>query len=190
MTDTDTDTMRPVLEHARSALQGDRVHLRESQEADLANLVAWWRHPEVAIFNDRIQPRPDDQIHEMFQSWSKNESAAGAGFCVETLEGELVGHVALWGAEVRNRCATFGIVIGPEHQSRGLGTEATRLMVDYGFYYLGLHRIELMVNADNARGIAAYQKAGFEQEGLFRSKLFYGGRFHDQVFMAALSPAG
>lgn len=126
----------------------------------------------------------------MFKTWSKNESATGAGFCVETVEGELVGHVALWGAETRNRCATFGIVIGPEHQSRGLGTEATRLMVTYGFYYLGLHRIELMVNADNARGIAAYQKAGFEQEGLFRSKLFYGGRFHDQVFMAALSPAG
>lgn len=61
-------------------------------------------------------------------------------------------------------------------------------MVNYGFCELGLHRIELAVNADNARGVAAYRRAGFEQEGLLRSKLFYGGQFHDQVFMAALSP--
>lgn len=94
------------------------------------------------------------------------------------------------GAEVRNRCATFAVVIGPEHQSRGLGTEATSLMMNYGFTELGLHRIELMVNADNSRGIAAYQRAGFEQEGLLRSKLFYGGQFHDQILMAALSHIG
>lgn len=126
----------------------------------------------------------------MFTSWSANGSTSGAGFCVETYEGDLVGHVALWGAEVRNRCATFGIMVGPEHQSTGLGTEATRLMLEYGFGELGLHRIELTVDADNARGIAAYRRAGFEQEGVLRSKSFYGGEFHDQVVMAALSPVG
>ena len=124
----------------------------------------------------------------MFTNWSRNDSSSGAAFCVETVEGELVGHVALWGADVRNRCATFAIVIAPQHQSQGLGTEATRLMMNYGFNELGLHRIELQVSADNTRGVAAYQRAGFAQEGLLRSKLFYGGQFHDQVVMAALSP--
>lgn len=126
----------------------------------------------------------------MIRRWSDNGTTGRAGFSVETLDEELIGHVAFSGADVRNRCATYGNFIGPDHQSRGLGTEATRLMVDFGFRELGLHRIELSVNADNDRGIAAYRRAGFEQEGLFRSKLFYGGRFHDQVFMAILSPVG
>lgn len=180
--------MDTVLATAREVLAGDRVRLRELREADLPKLVDWWRRPDVAVFNDRVQPRPDKPLEEMFRQWSDNGSAAGAGFCVETRDGELVGHVALWGAEVRNRCGMFGIMIGPEYQSQGLGSEATRLMINYGFTELGLHRIELMVNADNERAIAAYRRAGFEQEGLLRSKLFYGGRFHDQVFMAALSP--
>lgn len=182
--------METVLGAAREVLTGDRVRLRELRDADLPTLVDWWRRPEVAVFNDRVQPRPDKPLEDMFRQWSDNGSSAGAGFCVETLDGGLVGHVTLWGAEVRNRCATFGIMIGPEYQSQGLGSEATRLMVDYGFNELGLHRIEPMVNADNARAIAAYRRAGFEQEGLFRSKLFYGGRFHDQVFMAVLSGIG
>lgn len=183
----DREAMRQVLDGARNALRGEHVQLRELRDADLSQLVAWWREPEVARFNDRVQPRPDGPLREMFTNWSSNDSSAGAAFCVETIEGELVGHVALWGAEVRNRCATFAIVIGPEHQSQGNGTEATRLMMNYGFTELGLHRIELQVNADNPRGIAAYQRAGFEQEGVLKSKLFYGGQFHDQIIMAALS---
>lgn len=163
------------------------MQLRELQDRDLPTLVTWWRDPEIARFNDRLQPRPDGPLREMFINWSSNDSSAGAAFCVETIGGDLVGHVTLWGAEVRNRCATFAIVIGPDHQSQGLGTEATRLMVNYGFAELGLHRIELQVNADNPRGIAAYRRAGFKQEGLLESKLFYAGQFHDQVVMAALS---
>lgn len=182
--------MAATLEAARAALTGERVRLRELREGDLPALVAWWRDPEVAVFNDHVLPRPDRPVEELFRGWSVNGGSGGAGFSVETRDGELVGHVSLWGAEVRNRCATFGIVIGPEHQSRGFGTEATRLAVDYGFRELGLHRIELSVNAENARAIAAYRRAGFEQEGVFRSKLFFDGRFHDQVFMAALSPVG
>jgi RimJ/RimL family protein N-acetyltransferase len=183
----DREAMRQVLDRARGVLRGERVQLRELHDADLPQLLAWWRDPEVARFNDRIQPRPDSALQEMFTNWSSNDSSAGAAFCVETVDGDLVGRVALWGADVRNRCATFAIMIGPEHQSRGLGTEATRLMMRYGFTELGLHRIELEVNADNTRGIATYQRAGFEKEGLLRSKLFYDGQFHDQVIMAALS---
>lgn len=182
--------MSHVLDRSRRALVGERTRLRELREGDLPLLTRWWRDPEVAVFNDHIQPRPDAALEEMFRTWSGNSTSGGAGLCVETLDEQLIGHVALWGAEVRNRCATFAIVIGPEHQSRGLGSEAAQLMVDYGFGELGLHRIELSVNADNTRAIAAYRKAGFEQEGLLRSKQFYDGRFHDQVVMAALSRVG
>lgn len=80
------------------------MQLRELRDADLPWLLDWWRVPEIARFNDRIQPRPNSSLVEMFKTWSSNDSSAGAAFCVETVEGELVGHVALWGAEVRNRC--------------------------------------------------------------------------------------
>lgn len=186
---TGTTQMDRALQWARRALVGERIRLRELRDADLPTLVRWWRDPEVAVFNNRVLPRPDGPLEEQFRAWSTNDSAMGAGFCVETLDSELIGHVALFGADAGNRCATFGIVIGPEHQSQGYGTEATRLMADFGFLQLGLHRIELQVNADNVRGISAYRKAGFEKEGLLRGKLFYAGRFHDQVIMARLSPA-
>ena len=77
--------MRQVLDQARGALRGERVHLRELRDADLSRLVDWWRDPEVARFNDRIQPRPDSSLEEMFKTWSSNDSSAGSAFCVETI---------------------------------------------------------------------------------------------------------
>ena len=184
-----TNDMAQVLQEAREALQGERVRLRALREDDLPHLVHWWRDPEVAVFNDAVRPRPDGPLEEQFRAWSLNGPGSDTALCIETLGGQLVGHVALFGITGRNRCGTFGIMIGLGHQSKGYGTEATRLMVSYGFRELGLHRIELTVNAENVRAIEAYRKAGFEQEGVLRQKLFYGGRFHDQVLMAQLSPA-
>jgi ribosomal protein S18 acetylase RimI-like enzyme len=76
-------------------------------------------------------------------------------------DGVLAGHAALFGATAHNRTATFAIMIGPPHQNRGLGTEATRLALRFGFDELGLHRIQLVVNGFHERGIATYKKVGF-----------------------------
>ncbi len=122
----------------------------------------------------------------MFRDWSKNDGTRW-GFSVEAKEdGAFVGHVTLFGPNVKDRCATFAIVIGPEHQDRGYGSDATRLMVSYGFAELGLHRIELQVFAYNPRALAAYRKAGFIEEGRRRSSVYRNGAWHDDIYMGLL----
>jgi RimJ/RimL family protein N-acetyltransferase len=80
------------------------------------------------------------------------------------------------------------ILIGPAGQNRGLGTEATRLIVGYGFERLGLHRISLEVYAFNPRARRAYEKAGFRAEGVLRESLRYGGQWIDATVMSILAP--
>ena len=50
----------------------------------------------------------------------------------------------------------FGILLG-ERRGRGLGGEATRLMLDWAFHVLGLHNVMLEVMASNERAIRAYR---------------------------------
>nr|WP_231558770.1 GNAT family protein [Brevibacillus thermoruber] len=73
-----------------------------------------------------------------------------------------------------------------EHQGRGLGTEAMRLLLDYGFGILNLHRIELNVFSYNARAIRAYEKLGFQREGVQREALYYNHQYHDSIIMSIL----
>ncbi|GAA2809446.1 hypothetical protein GCM10010441_37520 [Kitasatospora paracochleata] len=169
-------------------LAGELVRLRELRESDLPALVAWWREPALAVQQTTgpVHPQPDGAVAEMFRAWSRN-THTDLGLSVETRDtGELAGHVTLYGANPKDRCATLAVVIGPGFQDRGLGTDTLRTIVRYGFCELGLHRVELTVNGYNSRALAAYAKAGFVEEGRRREAVFRSGGWHDQVLMSVL----
>jgi len=48
---------------------------------------------------------------------------------------------------------------------QGLGTEVTRVVLDFAFGPLALHRVGLRVLAYNRRAIGCYEKCGFQEEG-------------------------
>jgi RimJ/RimL family protein N-acetyltransferase len=87
-----------------------------------------------------------------------------------------------------HRTATFGILIGESaYRGRGLGTEVTRLMLDYAFTALGLHNVLLTVWEFNLAGLRAYTKAGFRECGRRHQCGFVAGKWWDLVYMECLS---
>jgi RimJ/RimL family protein N-acetyltransferase len=98
-----------------------------------------------------------------------------------------LGHVGLYNIDHRIRSAEFAIMIGDKDAwGRGLGTEITAYMLDYGFGWLNLNRIELTVLSSNARAIALYEKLGFSGEGVKRQAQYKSGRYVDVYLMAKL----
>ena len=71
----------------------------------------------------------------------------------------------------------LGIAIGDKSAwGQGYGSEAVRLMCDYGFTFLGLHTIYLWHVAFNERGHQAYLKAGFKEAGRLRGADVFAGQ--------------
>ena len=102
-----------------------------------------------------------------------------------------LGHVGLYGIDHRVRSAEFAIMIGAKDAwGRGLGTEISSYICDYGFQWLNLNRIELTVLASNTRAIALYKKLGFLQEGLKRQAQYKAGKYLDVCCMARLRDDG
>lgn len=190
------DDVQHAQAYGGGILRGQWVVLRELREEDLPRLQRWWNDPAVAVLQTAsIRPQPTEKVADTFRGWSGNQDGSSVGFSVVKADSEdLVGHVALWGASPQTRCATLGIILGPEHTARGLGTDALRVLVRYGFTEMGLHRIQLGVFGFNSRAIAAYRKVGFREEGRRREAIFHDGRFHDEVLMGLLEnddrPAG
>lgn len=185
MTIEDVDAARA---YGRDLLVGDLVRLRPLEERDLTHLERWWNDPEWQAFQQlTVRPRPDGPAQELFRSWSANDSGTGVGFSIEALAtGECIGHVTLWGIALPSRTATLGIIVGPTYVDRGFGTDALRTIARYGFRSLGAHRIELTVAAFNARGRRAYEKVGFQVEGVRRESAFLDGAWADEVRMGLL----
>lgn len=78
-------------------------------------------------------------------------------------------------------------MFAPRHIGRGLGTEATRLVLSHGFDSMGLHRIDLRVLAFNAMAIACYRKCGFIVEGRERESCWLENVWHDDIIMGILA---
>lgn len=171
-----------------SILVGERVRLRGLREDDLPTLAKWEMDAgRMATLSNWVAPPSEAAAKERIAKWCANDKD-DIGFAIETRADPpvLVGNLALWGARAKDRCATLGIALGREHVGRGYGTDAMRVIVDYGFREMGLHRIQLGVAPFNPAGVRAYEKAGFVEEGRHRESVWHDGRWYDEVMMSVL----
>lgn len=154
---------------------------------DLDTLTDWWLLDDWAVLQQyTIKPRTRTAVGELFTAWSANDSTSGAGFSIDDENGDLIGHLAMFGIELPARIATFAIMLGPDYAGHGYGPDATKVALRYAFEELGCHKVELQAWAFNTRAVRAYEKAGFVSEGIRRAAAFHAGKFHDQVRMGIL----
>lgn len=84
--------------------------------------------------------------------------------------------------------AEMGIFLGEgECRGRGLGEEAVRLLLDFGFNVLNLHCIWLKVFAYNRQALQCYRKCGFKEAGRLREAMMMAGERHDEIMMDILA---
>jgi RimJ/RimL family protein N-acetyltransferase len=170
----------------KPVLTGEKTVLRPFTEADADPMWEIVRDPEVVRFT--FEPGTD-LTPERLRSWygTRAEQPDRLDLAVtDRATGELVGEVVLYEVDPHARSCTFRTLIGPRGRGRGLGTEATRLIVGHGFERLGLHRIQLEAYSHNLRALRVYEKAGFVVEGVRREAHFREGVWVDEVLMAIL----
>ncbi|GAA0369962.1 GNAT family N-acetyltransferase [Bacillus horti] len=127
-----------------------------------------------------------DQVVQYLKDRSMSSTSVLC-FIVLQKNDEIIGDIALQDIDTTNRSGGIRISINKHnHQGRGYGTEALKLMLDYGFGQLNLHRIELTVYDYNERAIHVYEKVGFKVEGRLRDALYYDHAYHDTIFMSIL----
>ena len=77
----------------------------------------------------------------------------------------------------------FRILIGPRGRNRGLGTEATQLIIDYIFTNTTLNELTLSVFDFNPRAKHVYEKVGFVVESVDENDLEFEGEWIDSINM-------
>ncbi|MBV9013855.1 MAG: GNAT family N-acetyltransferase [Pseudonocardiales bacterium] len=87
--------------------------------------------------------------------------------------------------EARKQVADYVILLG-EHRGEGLGTEATKLTLDWAFHVAGLRNVKLEVWEPNKAAIRAYQKASFTIVGVRRNGARWLGQQCDEIIMDAV----
>ncbi|HLS44828.1 MAG TPA: GNAT family protein [Ornithinicoccus sp.] len=179
----------------KPTLTGELVTLRPVEPADVAALHGILLDPDVRVLTgsvtDSRAAADAEEDPEKLRRWysTRNDQTDRLDLMVvDNASGQVVGEVVLneWDPGVGT--CNYRTLIGPAGRDRGLGSEATRMIVDYAFEHLPLHRIDLEVFAFNPRAQRAYEKAGFVVEGRRREAHVLDGERVDAVIMGIIRP--
>ncbi|MFC4617639.1 GNAT family N-acetyltransferase [Camelliibacillus cellulosilyticus] len=168
------------------ALEGEKIYLRPLELDDVDILYQSLNNDTQLRRLTGTQKIFSKQEIKDFVMQSQDMTRVGFGI-VSQEDDQLVGDLALNNMQFsNNRDANFRIAIFDQFTGRGYGSEAAKLMLDYGFGILNLHRVELEVYSINERAIHVYEKVGFKREGLKRENWYYNHQYYDSIIMSIL----
>jgi len=163
-------------------LCGTKLTLRDLRLSDAPSLLAMLAVDEVARF---ISPPPTTiEGFERFIAWTHRERAAGNYICFAVVpEGTdtAVGLFQVRQLEPGFGTAEWGFAIGSPYWGSGIFLEGAKLVVNFAFDVIGVHRLEARAAVRNGRGNGALRKLGAVQEGVLRKSFLRNGEYLDQV---------
>jgi ribosomal-protein-alanine N-acetyltransferase len=163
-------------------LEGETVHLRPLTEADLSDrYLQWLNDEEVTRFNSHgIFPNTYDKMRRFYDSIDPQKIVVLA--IIDKKSKMHVGNVSLQGINWINRSAEFAMLIGEkEFLSKGIGTEVGKLIFQYGFERLNLHRIYSGTVDGYPAVRRLVEKLNMKEEGRRREAIFKFGAYHDLI---------
>lgn len=163
-------------------MTGKRIVLRVLEERDVEGpYAAWLNDPEVCRFNSHARFPVGKQQLKRYVRGAKQSSSMQV-FAIVTKRGAThIGNISLQHINYIDRNAEIAILIGDKRfWGKGIGLEAWKLMMNYGFRILNLHRLFCGCANKNLGMRRIAEKSGMKQEGRKREAFFKKGE-HDDI---------
>lgn len=167
-------------------LIGEKIYLSPRNNEDAEKFTEWLNDFETTDYLGRSGILTTLAGEKQYLEENKNVEAT---FVIVTIEeNKMIGTVSLENIDKINRTATLGIFIGDkEYRGKGYGTEAIKLILEYGFKYMNLYNIKLDLMEFNSRALRCYEKCGFKEYGRRRKCKFINGKYYDSIEMDILA---
>lgn len=189
-----TKSSRQFKKDQFPTLQSSKIQLRFPEKVDYAH---WSKlRLESRLFLEPWEPLWPDNAHTYdtfknhlirFQK-NRHDKSDFVFFIFENETNELIGGISLGNIRrgvVQN--AQIGYWCGEKFSGRGFMRESLKLMIEFAFKYLKLHRLEAVVLPINIRSICLLERCGFMKEGQLRSCVKINGEWQDHVLYALLA---
>jgi len=166
-------TWQGVFEFMTIVLNTQRLNMTPIQVSDAEQLHVLWTDPEVRryLWDDKVVST--QTVDEIIASSSNSFEQLGYGFfALRMLEDPIEGHGLmgfcghrLFDSESGSSDQVellYGIL--PQYWGQGLGTEAARAALDYGFQTCEFNRVIAATDTPNQRSVRVLQRLGMSFE--------------------------
>jgi len=167
-------------------IRGRRIYLRKISLKDInKDYISWMNDAQVVRF-----------LESRFQKWSIKKIKAYVKevknkpdylFLAIVLNNgkKHIGNIKIGPINLNHNFADMGLIIGEKsYWGQGFATEAIKLITDYAFNELSLHKITAGVYSNNIGSIKAFKKAGFVVEAVRKKHYLYKDKYVDAVLLS------
>ena len=157
-----------------------KIYLRPFDEKKDLELFQFGKNnSEVRNTLFLFRPLSEQDALAEANKWNMNKENVLFTICEQNGD-EPIGETGLFRIDYISRAAIFYIAIyDSKYWSRGFGSEATKLVLNYSFDILNLNRVQLHVAASNLGGLKIYEKCGFKIEGTLREAIYHNNEYVD-----------
>ena len=162
-------------------LEGERIDLVPQNSKWIPLFAKWQNNERVRHYARFSMPTTAEDIKKWFEPRSEGGPREGVFFTIyHKGDKRPIGSMGLFRINWIYRNAwIMGIIGEPEYWGKGIIGEAAKLLINYGFTELNLHKIYAGVFNPNKRSLRAAEKLGFKQESLLKEDMYVDGVYVD-----------
>lgn len=168
-------------------LIGNSVYLHPVEVSDAPLIQIWHNDPELRKLAGapRLVSTLTDE-EEDIKNASKSEDEVYL-MIVKKEDDKPVGFIRLSGLSSFERIVWLRISIGNKASwGKGYGSDAMKCVLEWLFYEMNIHRVELETYSTNERALKFNERIGFKREGVRRQAHFADGKYYDIVCFGLL----
>lgn len=145
-------------------LKGEKIYLKEGlREEDYPVILRGYKNLEVINYvSFAIETIKFKTIEEAKKFTLEVDNQIIFG--IYTYENIFIGYATLSEFDGKDECEFAIFILDQNYWGRGIGLEATELIIDYAFEKLGIRKIVLYVSEYHERAIKLYEKVGFKKK--------------------------
>ena len=170
---------------------GKNITVRKLKLSDAGDIYRHIRKKDIVKWTSNIpHPYPKGSAVRFIRGSHFNirkKKAYNLGIALNQT-GKIIGGIGIRNIDrEKKKSAELGYWLGKEYWNRGYVTEAVKLMLEFAFRTLKLHRIYAEAFKNNHASNKVLQKAGFKKEGELREAEYRHGEWQDVCIYSILT---
>ena len=165
-------------------LETDRILLKPVEESELNDLLDMQWSQELMKYMI-FKPISIENQKEWLKSLGKENLAFSIYLKIEDSR-ELIGIATLNHINQIHQRASWGMKLKSNLQSKGIGYEASLVVINFAFSHLNMMKIHADVIVDNSVSRKLAEKVGTREEGLLVNHYYQNGKFRNVILYGIL----
>ena len=169
-------------------IETDRLILKKITPEVYDFVFANYSEPEIMAFFNFTKKEDFEKDREKFEKGLSTHNRSFVYFqLIDKDSKKMIGWCGYhtWYLD-HDRAEIFYVFKDDKFSGKGLMTEAMKVVINYGFNEMNLHRIEAFVSPENLPSLNLIQKVNFTKEGHLREHYLNNGKAEDSLVFSLL----